>query len=47
MDIKQRQILVLKLLNHVMDPVMYKEIEEIGVNFKIENNVELFTVTVY
>lgn len=47
MDIKQRQIFVLKLLNHVMDPVMYKEIEEIGVNFKIENNVELFTVTVY
>lgn len=46
MDIKQRQILIMKLLNHIMDPVMYKEIEEIGMNFKIENNVELYMVTI-
>ncbi|CAG4955881.1 unnamed protein product [Parnassius apollo] len=45
MDIKQRQVFILKLLNHVTEPVMYKEIEEIGKNFKIEENVNLFTRT--
>ncbi|CAK1586874.1 unnamed protein product [Parnassius mnemosyne] len=45
MDIKQRQFFILKLLNHVTEPVMYKEIEEIGKNFKIEENVNLFTRT--
>lgn len=37
----------MKLLNHIMDPVMYKEIVDIGVNFKIEDNVDLFTVGLY
>ncbi|XP_037302178.1 basic juvenile hormone-suppressible protein 2-like [Manduca sexta] len=45
MDIKQRQIFILKLLNHVTEPVMYKEIEDIGKNFKIEDNVEFYTKT--
>ncbi|CAG4955885.1 unnamed protein product [Parnassius apollo] len=45
MDIKQRQVFILKLLNHITEPVMYKEIEEIGKNFKIEANVNLFTRT--
>ncbi|XP_023936973.2 basic juvenile hormone-suppressible protein 2 [Bicyclus anynana] len=43
MDVKERQIFILKLLNHVMEPVVYKEIEDIGKNFKIEDNVELYT----
>ncbi|XP_032519351.2 basic juvenile hormone-suppressible protein 2-like [Danaus plexippus] len=42
MDIKERQMFILKLLNHVMEPVMYKEIEDIGKNFKFEDNLELF-----
>ncbi|CAG9564771.1 unnamed protein product [Danaus chrysippus] len=42
MDIKERQMFILKLLNHVMEPVMYKEIEDIGKNFKFEDNMELF-----
>lgn len=37
---------ILKLLNHVTEPVIYKEIEDIGKNFKIEDNVELYTVTI-
>ncbi|XP_068617968.1 basic juvenile hormone-suppressible protein 2-like [Battus philenor] len=45
MDIKQRQIFILKLLNNIIDPVMYKDIQEIGNNFKIEENLELFTRT--
>ncbi|KAL0821710.1 hypothetical protein ABMA28_005136 [Loxostege sticticalis] len=45
MDIKQRQMFILKLLNHVMEPVMYKEIEDIGKNFNIEENIQLFTRT--
>ncbi|KAM3965893.1 basic juvenile hormone-suppressible protein 2 [Aphomia sociella] len=45
MDIKQRQLFILKLLNHVTEPVMYKEIQDIGMNFKLEENVELFTKT--
>ncbi|XP_045775150.1 uncharacterized protein LOC123874036 [Maniola jurtina] len=43
MDVKQRQIWILKLLNHVTEPVVYKDIEDIGKNFKIEENVELYT----
>lgn len=37
---------ILKLLNHVMEPVMYKEIEDIGKNFNIEENIQLFTVSI-
>ncbi|CAH2239996.1 jg3424 [Pararge aegeria aegeria] len=43
MDVKERQMFILKLLNHVMEPVVYKDIEDIGKNFKIEENVELYT----
>ncbi|XP_063829458.1 basic juvenile hormone-suppressible protein 2-like [Ostrinia nubilalis] len=45
MDIKERQMFILKLLNHVLEPVMYKEIEDIGKNFNIEENIQLFTRT--
>ncbi|XP_045451439.1 basic juvenile hormone-suppressible protein 2-like [Melitaea cinxia] len=43
MDIKQKQVFILKLLNNVMGPVMYKDIEDIGKNFKIEDNMELYS----
>ncbi|XP_046969561.1 basic juvenile hormone-suppressible protein 2-like [Vanessa cardui] len=43
LDIKERQMFILKLLNHVMEPVVYKEIEDIGKDFKIETNVDLYT----
>ncbi|CAB3234013.1 unnamed protein product [Arctia plantaginis] len=43
MDIKQRQMIILKLLNHPMEPLMYKDLVEIGQNFKIEDNTESFT----
>ncbi|CAH0720336.1 unnamed protein product, partial [Brenthis ino] len=39
MDIKQKQFFILKLLNNVMGPVMYKDIEDMGKNFKIEDNI--------
>nr|AAB86646.1 moderately methionine rich hexamerin precursor [Hyalophora cecropia] len=45
MDIKQKQLFILKLLNHVTEPVMYKDVSEIGMNFKIEDNMELYTKT--
>ncbi|XP_014360052.2 basic juvenile hormone-suppressible protein 2 [Papilio machaon] len=45
MDIKQKQMFILKLLNHVVEPVMYEDIKEIGMNFKIEENVNLYTRT--
>ncbi|CAG9788674.1 unnamed protein product [Diatraea saccharalis] len=45
LDIKQRQTFIFKLLNKVMEPVMYKEIEEIGKNYNIEENVNLYTKT--
>ncbi|XP_047535245.1 basic juvenile hormone-suppressible protein 2-like [Vanessa atalanta] len=43
MDIKQKQFFILKLLNNVMGPVMYKDIEDIGKNFKIEDNMDMYT----
>ncbi|KAJ8712285.1 hypothetical protein PYW07_005127 [Mythimna separata] len=45
MDIKQRQLVILKLLNHVMEPLMYKDLEDIGKNFKFEENTNLFVKT--
>ncbi|CAK1555811.1 unnamed protein product [Leptosia nina] len=41
-DIKERQIFMLKLFNHILEPVSYKEIVDIGRNFKIEENIDLF-----
>lgn len=46
MDIKQRQLVILKLLNHVVEPLMYKDLEDIGKDFKIEENMDLFVVCV-
>ncbi|XP_045522802.1 basic juvenile hormone-suppressible protein 2-like [Pieris brassicae] len=43
MDIKERQFFILKLFNNILDPVSYKDIEDIGRNFKIEENVDLYT----
>ncbi|KAI5630888.1 hemocyanin, copper containing domain-containing protein [Phthorimaea operculella] len=43
MDIKEKQICILKLLNHILEPVIYKDIEDIGKNFNIEANVDFFT----
>ncbi|KAG7312331.1 Basic juvenile hormone-suppressible protein 2 [Plutella xylostella] len=43
MDIKTKQIWLLKLLNHILQPVMYKEVEEIGKNFKIEDHVDFYS----
>uniref|UniRef100_A0A2A4JDR9 Uncharacterized protein n=1 Tax=Heliothis virescens TaxID=7102 RepID=A0A2A4JDR9_HELVI len=45
MDIKQRQLVILKLLNHIMEPLMYKDLEDWGKNFKIEDNMDSFTKT--
>ncbi|CAG9564772.1 unnamed protein product [Danaus chrysippus] len=42
-DIKHKQIMILKLLNNIMGPVMYKDIEDIGKNFKIEDNIDMYT----
>ncbi|VVC92082.1 unnamed protein product [Leptidea sinapis] len=43
MDVKQKQLFILKLLNNILQPVMYKDIENIGKNFKIHENVQLYT----
>ncbi|KAJ0174683.1 hypothetical protein K1T71_009791 [Dendrolimus kikuchii] len=43
MDVKQKQMFILKLLNYVTQPVMYKEIEDIGKSYKIEENVQLYS----
>ncbi|XP_053610745.1 basic juvenile hormone-suppressible protein 2 [Plodia interpunctella] len=43
LDVKKRQILILKLLNHITEPCMYKEILDIGNNYRIEENVDLYT----
>lgn len=36
---------ILKLLNNILQPCMYKDIEEIGKNFKIEDNIQLYGVS--
>ncbi|CAH4030070.1 basic juvenile hormone-suppressible protein 2-like [Pieris brassicae] len=41
-DVKQRQMFILKLLNNILQPCMYKDIEEIGKTFRIEDNVQLY-----
>ncbi|KAI5630884.1 hemocyanin, all-alpha domain-containing protein [Phthorimaea operculella] len=43
MDIKTKQICIMKLLNHIMELLMYKELVEVGKNFNIEENVNLYT----
>ncbi|XP_032519362.2 basic juvenile hormone-suppressible protein 2-like [Danaus plexippus] len=43
MDIKHKQMMILKLLNNIMGPVMYKDIEDIGKNYKIEDNIDMYT----
>ncbi|CAD0202644.1 unnamed protein product [Chrysodeixis includens] len=45
MDIKERQLVILKLLNHIVEPLMYKDLEDLGKNFKIEDSTHLFTKT--
>lgn len=45
MDVKQKQMLILKLVQYVNQPVMYKEIEDIGKNYKLEENVQAYTVS--
>lgn len=47
MDVKNRQMVILKLLNHVTEPLMYKELEDMGKNFKFDENTELFTVSLF
>nr|XP_021195805.2 basic juvenile hormone-suppressible protein 2 [Helicoverpa armigera] len=44
-DIKKRQLVILKLLNHITEPLMYKDLEDLGKNFKIEENVDCFVKT--
>lgn len=46
MGMKDRQIFFFKLLNHILEPVAYKDIIDIGTNFKIEDSVELYTVSI-
>ncbi|XP_045488878.1 basic juvenile hormone-suppressible protein 2-like [Pieris rapae] len=41
-DVKQKQMFILKLLNNILQPCMYKDIEEIGKTFRIEDNVQLY-----
>ncbi|CAG4951791.1 unnamed protein product [Colias eurytheme] len=41
-DIKERQFFILKLLNHILEPVTYKEIIDIGQRFSIEENVDFY-----
>ncbi|KAJ2945580.1 hypothetical protein O0L34_g404 [Tuta absoluta] len=43
MDIKTKQICIMKLLNHIMEPLMYKDLVEVGKNFNIEENINLYT----
>lgn len=44
MTIKDKQIFLLKLLNNVMQPLMYKEMEDMGRNYKIEDNIHMYMV---
>lgn len=46
MDIKTKQMWILKLLNHIMQPCMYKEIVDIGKNFKIEDCTDCYVVII-
>lgn len=39
---QNKQTFILKLLNHVMQPCMYKEVEELGRNFNIEDNKDIY-----
>uniref|UniRef100_A0A1E1WRW5 Uncharacterized protein n=1 Tax=Pectinophora gossypiella TaxID=13191 RepID=A0A1E1WRW5_PECGO len=45
MDIKQKQVIILKLLNHVIEPLMYMDLVDIGRNYKIEENCDMYTKT--
>lgn len=45
MDVKQKQFFILKLLNNIMGPVMYRDVVDLGKNFQIESSVDLYVVS--
>lgn len=44
-DVKTKEILILKLLNHILQPTMYEDIREVAREFVIEENLDKYLVS--
>ncbi|CAH0753108.1 unnamed protein product [Diatraea saccharalis] len=42
LDVKTKEICIMKLLNHILQPTMYEDIREIAQEFVIEDNVDKY-----
>lgn len=43
-DIKTRELCVLKLLNHILQPTMYEDVREVAREWTIEENLDKYLV---
>lgn len=46
-DIKTKETIIMKLLNHILQPTIYSDIRECSRDFVLENNVDKFIVSVH
>ncbi|XP_063891523.1 basic juvenile hormone-suppressible protein 1-like [Helicoverpa armigera] len=45
MDIKMKELCILKLLNHILQPTMYDDIREVAREWTIEDNMDKYLVS--
>lgn len=43
-DIKTKEMCLLKLLNHILQPTMYDDIREIAREWSLEDNIDKYLV---
>lgn len=46
-DVKMRELCVLKLLNHILQPTMYEDVREVAREWAIEENMDKYLVSTY
>lgn len=44
MDVKIKELCIIKLLNHILQPTMYEDIREVAREWVIEENVDKYLV---
>lgn len=46
MDIKMKELCILKLLNHILQPTMYDDIRDVAREWVIEENMDKYLVSI-
>lgn len=44
MDVKMKELCIMKLLNHILQPTMYDDIREVAREYLLEENVDKYLV---